>query len=87
MFTVQISPWVQQTLNKLPPGIGSLFFQSHLLRENAAPFLQLKPFTRYQLSFHLVPITAGWTKLIKGFYTSLALRESISNLQISGPPH
>ena len=28
-------------------------FQSHLSGENAAQFLQLKPFTQYQFSFHL----------------------------------
>ena len=36
-------------------------------------FLQLKPFTQYQFSLYLVPITAGWTEavwiqcLAKGF--------------------
>ena len=48
--------------------------QSHHPGENAAHFLQLKPFTPHQFSFSLVPITAGWIercgfKLAQGFYT------------------
>ena len=44
--------------------LESTLSQSHLPRENAAHFLQLKPLTQCQCSFHLIPISAGWTETV-----------------------
>ena len=56
--------------------------QSHLPGEDAADFLQLKPFTQHQIfvppGTHYCWVDEGDvdSKLIRGFYTWLALRES-----------
>ena len=67
-------------------------FQSHLPRENATHLLLLKPFL-HQISFHPVPITAGWTEVVwiqslpKAFTSDQRCANRTPDTQISGLDH
>ena len=87
---------VHQTLHITFPGVGThSYFQSHLPGKNAAHFLQLKPFVQFFfISFHQVPITAGWPEAVwiqslpKAFthilYTDSGLGNRTPDLSVCG---